>query len=129
MNERKLFSRREWPFFLLLAVLTAGALLLLRGRPPGTVAVVEVNGREAARQDLSRLTEGVTLPVAGENGIELTVEFTPGGARVLTATCPDKTCQRTGLLTQDGESAVCLPGRVVLRLEGGPSAGADAETY
>lgn len=127
LGERRLFSRREWPFFLGLAVLILGAVLLLNTRPQGGVAVVEVDGEEVARRELARLTEPELLPVTGKNGIALTVEFSPSGARVVEASCPDRTCLRTGLLTQAGESAVCLPGRVVLRLDG--KASADAETY
>lgn len=127
LRERRLLSRQEWPFFLALALLIAAAALLLSARPQGGVAVVEVDGEEVARRELFRLTEPELLPVTGKNGIALTVEFSPSGARVVEADCPDQTCLRTGLLTQAGESAVCLPGRVVLRLEG--KAAADAETY
>ena len=55
------------------------------------------------------------------------MELSPRGARVADSGCPDKTCVRAGILTQAGQSAVCLPGRVVLRLEG--AGAADAETY
>ncbi len=128
LGERRLFSARELPFFagILLAL---GMIWLLLGRSPqGTQAVVEAEGQEVLRRELTGLIEPERIQIAGAEGVSLTVELSPQGARVLSASCPDKICQRAGLLTKAGESAVCLPGRVVLRLEG-PGAPADAVTY
>lgn len=128
MEKRKLFSRKEWPLFALLILgLLAGALALY-AQPRGVSAVVEVDGQAVAQRGLAGLAGQEELAVSGENGIEWIVEFSPDGARVISANCPDKTCQRVGQLTRAGESAVCLPGRMVLRLEGG-EASADAQTY
>ena len=68
------------------------------------------------------------LPLEGANGIQLTVELSPEGARVASSTCPDQVCVHTGLLTRAGESAICLPARATLRLEGGGDA-IDATVY
>ena len=35
------------------------------------------------------------------------------------STCPDQVCVRSGLLTRAGQTAVCLPNRVIVRLTGG----------
>ena len=110
-------------------LLAAGALYLaLSLLPQGTVAVVEQNGQEVARRELSQLTGPETLSLTGENGVEVTITFTPQGAAVTASTCPDQVCVHTGLLTQAGESAICLPARATLRLEGGGDA-IDATVY
>lgn len=127
LREKPVFTRRELPVLALLALAALGLLLWLGTAPSGRTAVLEVEGVETVRRELSPLPGPEVLSVAGANGIELTVEFSREGARVLSANCPDKTCQRTGLLTKAGECAVCLPGRVVLKLEGGGEA--DAQTY
>lgn len=127
LREKPIFTRRELPVLALLVLAALGLLLWLRWAPSGTWAVLEVEGTETARRELAALDRPETLSVTGANGVELTVEFSREGARVLSASCPDKTCQRTGLLTKAGECAVCLPGRAVLRLEGGGEA--DAQTY
>ena len=44
------------------------------------------------------------------------------------STCPDQECVQTGQLTRAGESAICLPARVTLRLEGGGDS-VDATVY
>ena len=79
------------------------------------------------RRELNRLAGPEEHAVTGAGGLRVTVELSPQGARVADSGCPDKTCVRAGILTQAGQSAVCLPGRVVLRLEG--AGAADAETY
>ena len=58
----------------------------------------------------------------------VTITFSPEGAAVTASGCPDQVCVQTGQLTRAGESAICLPARVVLRLEGGGS-GVDATVY
>ena len=77
-------------------LLAAGALYLaLSLLPQGTVAVVEQNGQEVARRELSQLAGPETLSLTGENGVEVTITFTPQGAAVTTSTCPDQVCVQT----------------------------------
>lgn len=93
----------------------------------GTAAVVEQGGKEVLRVELSSLTGPMERELSGENGIVLTLRFSTEGAQVLSSACPDKVCVRTGLLTHAGETAVCLPAGVSLRLEGQRTA--DAATF
>lgn len=127
LSQRKLLSKKEIPFFLALAAVLLALIAANQKAPPATVAAVEVDGRLIAQRELAQLTGPETLTVAGRGDITLTVEFSPEGVRITEADCPDKTCVRTGTLTRAGESAVCLPGRVVVRLEG--PGDTDAVTY
>lgn len=135
LKERKLFRRREWIVLSILFVLAVGLFLWTRLSPQGTVAVVEREGEVLLTKDLSQLTGPETVEVSGAatqnapSGFALTIEFSPAGAQVISAACPDKTCQHVGMLTRAGESAVCLPARVVLRLEAAGGSEVDAETY
>ena len=127
LRERRLITRWELPVLAGLALGALGLLLWLRMSPAGRTAVVEVDGQPVLRRELGRLAGPEEHAITGAGGLRVTVELSPRGARVADSGCPDKTCVRTGHLTRAGQSAVCLPGRVVLRLEG-PGA-ADAETY
>ena len=42
-----------------------------------------------------------------------------GGVRVEESDCPTQDCVHTGTITRAGQSIVCLPARVIIRLEGG----------
>lgn len=104
-----------------------GMLMIFARLPRGTVAVVEQNGKELFRQPLLSLEEPVEQEFTGNSGISFTVRFTRDGAEVISAGCPDQVCVRTGKLSHAGETAVCLPAGLSLRMEGGP--GADAVAY
>ena len=112
-----------------LLVLAAGVLYLgLSLAPQGTRAIVEKSGEVVLERDLSQLTEPETFTLEGEQNIQVTVELSPQGAAVVASGCPDQVCVRTGTLTKAGETAVCLPARVTLRLEGGGDS-VDATVY
>ena len=128
MERRAFLSPRGALLCAGLALLAAALFLWASLLPQGAVAVVEVAGREVLRRELSQVEGAQEFPVQGEGGVELTIQLTRQGARVLSSTCPDQTCVKTGLLTRAGEAAVCLPAQVSLRLEGGGS-GADAAVY
>ena len=118
MEEKRFLS--PWGLaFCGLLILAAGALyLILSLSPKGTKAIVELDGETVLEKDLSRLTESATFSLEGAGGIQVSIEFSPQGAAVVSSTCPDQVCVQTGKLTRAGESAVCLPAKVSLRLEG-----------
>ena len=108
-------------------LLLAGILFLVLGnRPQGAAAIVERDGEILCRQELSALAAPVELEFEG--GHRATLRISPEGGCFLASTCPDQTCVRTGVISRAGETALCLPARLVLRLEGAAGE-ADAETY
>lgn len=115
---------------LLAALLLAAAILFffLESAPPGASATVLLDGEPLLTQDLTALTAPQEETFTGAGGHTVTIEFTPDGARFTASTCPDQTCVRTGALTHAGETALCLPARITLRLEG-PDTPFDAVTY
>ncbi|MDD3244152.1 MAG: NusG domain II-containing protein [Eubacteriales bacterium] len=50
------------------------------------------------------------------------VEVKDGRARVCASDCPDQVCVRTGWISRPGQTAVCLPNRLVVRVSGGEEA-------
>ena len=60
----------------------------------------------------------------------LTLLYLPGkGFCVENASCPDHLCVRSGYIRQAGQSLVCVPNRIVIRLTGaGTGAGAGTGT-
>lgn len=89
--------------------------------------VISVDGEEVERRAL------MSFPDADQNythnGYTLTVALTEAasgqmGLQVSEADCPTQDCVHTGTITRNGQSIVCLPARIVIRLEGG-SAEAD----
>lgn len=127
LKNQAFLSKRDG-LWIALALLAAGALFLLgRTGPQGQRAVVEVDGREVLACSLASMTGPEEYPIAGAGDVALVVEIGPEGARVVSSSCPDQTCVGMGRLTRGGDAALCLPGRVVLRIEGRTDA--DAQTY
>ncbi len=105
---------------LLVALAAWGLLRLTRAR--GAEAVVTVDGATVAALPLS---EDAVLTVGEGQGFSNVIEVSGGRVRVRDADCPDRLCVRTGWVSRDGESVVCLPHKLVVTVRGG-EAGPDA---
>lgn len=102
------------------------------GAAEGLTAVVSVDGAEADRFSPEDLLESPRTYT--NNGYTLTVvlgvdyegpvrnALPPSGESglcVAASDCPTQDCVHTGIITRSGQSIVCLPARIILRLEGG----------
>jgi hypothetical protein len=85
------------------------------GKEKAVVLVVEVNGKEVMRIPLSRETRQYQVDGYVGKSTFLVEDFR---VRMVDSACPDKLCVHTGWIGSSGDSIVCLPNRVVLRLEG-----------
>ena len=101
---------------LLAALVCCGLLLGLR--KDGGAVVVEQDGRETARYALD---EDRTVRIEGEEGYNLLV-IQGGEAWLSEADCPTQLCVKTGKIRYAGQSLVCLPHRLAVRIVGGVSA-------
>lgn len=97
------------------ALVVTSYVFLWHEDAPGSELSVWVSGRESMR-----------LPLALDHQVEIQgaigtsrIEISRGRARVLDSPGPRKLCVRVGWLERSGESAICLPNEVVLRIEGG----------
>ena len=102
------------------------------GTDQALTAVVSVDGVEADRFSPEDLLEhprtyssnGYTLTVAlgidyegpARNALPPSGK---SGLRVAASDCPTQDCVHTGMITRSGQSIVCLPARIIIRLEGG----------
>lgn len=111
--EKRRFTYKECILILALLALAAALYLWSLLRPAGSTAIVEQNGTELYRVSLSTLAEPATLELDG-----VVIEISREGARFVSSPCLDQVCVEAGLLTRAGESAVCLPERVSLRITG-----------
>ena len=101
---------------LLAALICCGLWLALR-RGGGTV-IVEQDGRETARY---ALTKDRTVKIEGAAGYNILV-IEGGEVWLSEADCPNLLCVKTGRIRYAGQSIVCLPHKVAVRIVGGASA-------
>ena len=110
---------------LLVLVILALAVVLLfvihsRGRE-GSYVVVMIRNKETARYSMT--INGVydingDNDNNGDNGNTNRVEIKDGRVRMIEASCPNHLCIRQGWISLEGQSIVCLPNKVVVRIEG-----------
>ena len=68
------------------------------------------------------LAQNAVISVESE-GFTLTVTAEGGAVSVSEADCPDQVCKATGRITRPGQSIVCVPAQVVIRIESPGNAG------
>lgn len=81
----------------------------------GETIVVELEGREYARYDKDALKESQTFTVKTKKGYNQ-IEVSKQGASIIDADCGDKQC--LGEISKSGEFLICLPHKLIVRMEG-----------
>lgn len=118
MRRKHPLSTHTW--ILLLAILFLAmvslALLFHLSNAQRTIACIYEDGTLTRQIDLSQIkeTQEFTLAVDGR---ENTIRVRPGGICMAAANCPDQTCVHQGWLESGITPIVCLPHRIVIRLE------------
>lgn len=116
-----MISTKKWVAIIgVILLLSAGAALYLALRgAPGTVANIYQDGKCIYSVDLSQVEEPFTLPVTCEEGTN-TIAIEPGRICIQDADCPDQVCVKSGWLKNSASPIVCLPHKLVIRLENSP---------
>ena len=120
-DQRKKAAPKRGDLYLIVGCLLAALVcccLWFLLRQDGSAVIVEQNGRETARYALS---EDRTVRIEGEGGYNLLV-IAGGEVYLSEADCPTQLCMKTGKIRYAGQSIVCLPHKVAVRIVGGASA-------
>ena len=100
---------------LLVCLLLIGAALyplLNRTGSAGSYALIEVDGAEYSRVDLSQDTVFTVTTPAGTN----TIQVKNHEISVDSADCPDKICVKHASIHRSGDVIVCLPHKLVITI-------------
>jgi len=116
MNVRKLFGRHD---VILFAVLTAAAVFayviyyIIAGHAPnGAVCEISVDGKTVQIVNLSEPDCEFALP----QNPNIIFSVKNHAIAFIASDCPDKVCVRTGYISHAGQTAACLPNRVIIRI-------------
>ena len=90
-------------------------------RAPGAEVVVTVEGAEVCRFPLDDNREFII----GEGERQNLLVISDGEAAITNASCPDHVCVKSGSISFDGQTIVCLPNKVVVSIVGGEHSGID----
>lgn len=100
-------------------ILFGSAIALLKPvKSSGTTAKIYRDGVCVYSVELSGVKAPYTLRFKGENGYN-TVLVENGRICVCEADCPDKICVHQGWISESGAPVVCLPNKLVIKIEKG----------
>ena len=109
---------------LVLAVVASGAWIFLgKSGAENPRVVIEVDGEIFADYDMDEV-KGI-IPISTPNGGENRLWVQEDLVFMDEANCPDQTCVKQGVIKDGTVPIVCLPHKVIVRIEGGES-GLDA---
>lgn len=112
-----LSKQRRNDLWLILGIAAAVAILAVLHtvtRAKGDYAVVLREGQEVARYSL-RQEETVSLGFGDDVTNVLVIEN--GKARIEKANCPDQICVKHRAVFREGDTIVCLPNELVIKIE------------
>lgn len=116
-------KKGDFLIILLIAVLEAALMaVFLRGPSPGGVAVIELDNAPVHSVPLDGGDRD--YEIQGAHG-QVVVSLRDGRVSFSESSCPDQTCVRTGRLSRAGQTAACVPNRVLIRIDGAPDGGPD----
>ena len=116
MEKKKI--KRDIMLISTLIIVFAAAFLIINFvvKKDGITAVVKVDGNIVYMLPLDK---NASVTVEGYQGGSNTVVIENGTVYMKDADCPDKLCEKTGKISKNGETIVCLPHRVVVEIQGG----------
>lgn len=109
-------------FIILIVLGLAITYALSLSRSEGETVVIRSNGELFASYSLDE-DRTVKVPVAGVSDKYNIVEIRDGSVSVTEATCSNQVCVETGKISKSGESIVCLPNKLIVRIEGSENQG------
>ncbi len=98
------------------------------GRETAECVSIFVDGEEYASYRFADITSTKKVDVKTEYGYNL-VEISKEGAAVIDASCSDKTDVRMGKITKPGQTILCVPNRVMVKIFGKEKLKVDKVTY
>ena len=101
----------------ILFIVSVSAGLILWFLPArGKTANIYVDGECIKSIDLTLVSEPYEFTVTAGNGVN-TVRVEKGRICVVSSDCPDKVCVETSWISDSGMPIVCLPHKLVIRIE------------
>ena len=107
--------------YVLIALLTAGSFAGLYQMGAGSVqnqVSIELDGTLIGTYDIPAGDNSKEVRVDAGNGHYNVVELTSSGIFVKEANCPDQVCVKWGKITRPGQTIVCLPHKVAIKIIG-----------
>lgn len=109
-----LFTPADRILIFIALTISISSIFLLKGfaLQKGDKAIIEVDGVVVKTIPLNK------NDIVDINNGKNVIEIKDGRVRMLRATCRDKICVKQGWIKNSGEAIICVPNRVIIRIEG-----------
>ena len=107
----------------LIVIGLASTVFVTMSKSNGSTVIIEQNGKMYGKYSLY---EDKTINIKGDKTSN-TVQIKDGKVKMTESTCKNQVCVRHSEISSGGESIICLPNRVIVRIEG-KGGGYDAVT-
>lgn len=107
---------------LIVCTLASIGMIVYNKQETGVRVVVTVDGKEYGSYPLNR---DAVVEIEGKIGIN-TMEIKDGSVRMIDAVCPDLYCVQHEPVHANGEKIICLPGTIILEIDGGEESELDS---
>jgi hypothetical protein len=114
---------------LVVAVISWYGVKLLNESKDEKQIVIEVNGEVFKSIPMDKGMEPQEIHVELGNGKHIDFMIDENGAYVTDVICPDKVCQKTGVIDKVGQNIVCLPNKVIAYVDGKSESDVDGVSY
>lgn len=121
---RKLLKRSDiFVIFLTLSLIFSTFLIFRGTSDESSVAIITVDKKTEKQIDLT-LQENCIITLETEPLV--TLEVKEGKIRFIDSKCPDGTCEKSGFLSKVGDTAACIPAKVIVTVNGTDETDVDA---
>lgn len=105
----------------ILVLAVAGLLYMKMSQTTGDMVIVTVDGQVYKELPLGKDT---TVEIEGVNGTNL-LQIKDGYADIIEASCPDEVCVHAKSINHNEETIVCLPNKVIVKVQSSNDSGLD----
>lgn len=110
--KKKIFNLKDFFIIGIILIICAVFILISDSGKHGKYAVISVDGKIAAEISLGKNRQNITVDSA-EN---ISFEVKNGGICVSDSDCPDGICKKSGYISRKGQTIVCLPKNVTVKI-------------
>jgi hypothetical protein len=126
LEGRRFFSRHDALSIICIALVLSVLRFYSAGDAEGQGAFAEIS---VDCRVVETMPFGVNAEYSPEGMPSVRIAIRGMSVGFLGSDCPDKTCVHTGFLSKPGQSAACLPNRVVVRVSAGGGEELDSTVY
>lgn len=94
----------------------------------GSIANIYIDGDLYKSVDLSEVKENYEIEIDSDNHTNV-IKVEPNGISIVDADCPDKICISSGVIRDGSIPIICLPNKVVIKIESNEKDEFDSKTF